>query len=304
MQQTPIRRHLVRLAAGLVLIAGSALAGPPGAAQARPLEVGRTALVSQTVVESAVSSLDSSTTKTVSVTCSNPTHFAYAPAATIDFGAGRVSLVRVDLNQFGSPRTATATATETGVFANSWRLTVRVVCGLSTVGMKRTLGTPSAFDSTVAKSAPVSCLNGERLYGIGGFITGGTNASGQLQVLFTGFVPTAGLTAGVVTARELNNAFAGNWSVSAVALCAGAFLSGTRPTDSVASTAASSGINVLCPFGRTHGIGSAVSGAAAAAGHAFVSSLHPFTTSGFTASAKTVADAASRTTTTYLICNQ
>lgn len=317
MKHTGVLRRMAGLALSLELVGAATLVatGVPAQASAPVSAAAQsgvvTPFVAETVVERRSSLVNTEITKQVMLTCENPVHVAYGPGVSIDGGNGQVSVVSL-MNLAGGPlNRVVAVAAATGPGAGAWRLNVHAVCGTATGGMHIEVGQSSAFDSTAGKnSPPASCSNG-RLLGIGGFITGGRLPGGQNRVLLTGLLPNEGLTAGQIFARELNNAYAGNWSVTAVALCATAALTGARPFSQVSSSVTGpSGTSVtpLCNAGavqrRTHGVGAMVNGAAANNGHATVVAMQPSTFGAFASSAKTLANAESRTTTAFTICNQ
>ncbi|MFI6158535.1 hypothetical protein ACIA59_01155 [Micromonospora haikouensis] len=129
---------------------------------------------------------------------------------------------------------------------------VAAVPGLSI----RTTTGPS---NSVAKSQSATCPTGTTVIGGGGAITG----SGLGQVGMDIMLPLAGGSAYSVTGREDENGVAGNWAVTASALCAPA-PSGlvTVSGSSAPSFGTSNWFEKSCPAGKhAIGVGGAVVGA-------------------------------------------
>jgi hypothetical protein len=81
-------------------------------------------------------------------------------------------------------------------------------------GLQRVLAT-SVSNSTSPKSALAACPPGTRVIGTGAQITGGLG-----QVMIDDITPNAALTSVTVTGFEDDDGFTGNWSVTAIAICA------------------------------------------------------------------------------------
>lgn len=122
--------------------------------------------------------------------------------------------------------------------------------------------------SSLNKSVVVGCPAGQRVYGAGGDINGGFG-----NVTLNSVTPNGALTQVVVTAME-NGAFAGNWSVTAYAVCGAPtlnlqriFFTGATNSDMVKTVVAG------CPAGlRLYGLGGEINGGF---GNVFFNSLTP-----------------------------
>ncbi|MEH1098762.1 hypothetical protein [Micromonospora sp. CPCC 205561] len=121
------------------------------------------------------------------------------------------------------------------------------------------LRTTTGPSNSVAKSQNTTCPTGTKVIGGGGAITG----SGLGQVGMDIMLPVVGGTAYSVTGREDENGVAGNWAVTASALCA------TPPPglvtvsgSSAPSFGTSNWFEKSCPAGKhAIGVGGAVVGA-------------------------------------------
>lgn len=110
--------------------------------------------------------------------------------------------------------TATVRAQEDGDgFAGNWSLRPFALCADPLPGIE--LVTRTSESNSRNKHATAVCDPGKRVIGTGGRIFGGGG-----QVSFGYMIPDAGLTRAHVRGVEDENGFAGNWSVTAFAICA------------------------------------------------------------------------------------
>jgi hypothetical protein len=101
---------------------------------------------------------------------------------------------------------------ETGYPAN-WQPSAYALCTSPLVGMERVAG--QSASSSEAKSVVATCPAGKRVVGVGGASAGGSG-----QVVLEVIRPDKQLKTVTVVSREDQNGFAGNWTVSAYAVCA------------------------------------------------------------------------------------
>jgi hypothetical protein len=121
-----------------------------------------------------------------------------------------------DLRPNGSPPNGvTVTGAEIDPEA-SWSATAIALCANPLPGLERVTSTSASNSSN--KSATATCPAGKVLVGLGGELIG---ASGE--VVIDDYTPNEFLTSATVTGNEavdLDGAYAGNWSVTAYAICA------------------------------------------------------------------------------------
>ena len=139
-------------------------------------------------------------------------------------------------------------------FAGNWQPIAYALCVAPLTGMQRVTATSAS--NSAAKSVTATCPSGKRLIGLGGETAGGSG-----QVVLDVIRPNQGLTAAVVTAREDQNGFAGNWTVSAYAVCAVAPQGLQRVSAARQVTANEPDIVADCPAGKgLLGVGGEASG--------------------------------------------
>jgi hypothetical protein len=100
-----------------------------------------------------------------------------------------------------------------GTTAN-WFLRIYAICatplpGLELVSLGFSPGSP------VAAALGVACPSGKRVVGVGGEIQGGDG-----EVVLSSVIPFANLTTGLAAAREDEDGYASDWSLSVYAICA------------------------------------------------------------------------------------
>jgi hypothetical protein len=205
-----LTRHLIRplvlLFAGagtLVLTTGPASAAVPGLVRI-----------------SAISAFNAASPKTITATCPVGKELL-GTGFEVTGGAGEV-LVE-DLVPNGGPATAptavTANAVEEDPLATGWSVTAYAICADPVPGLVRISatgpGNPNNFKGTTA-----SCPATKTLTGAGYGITIGVGGEAEVD----DFVPNGGVavapTSIAVGAFETDPNFAGNWSLSAYAICA------------------------------------------------------------------------------------
>lgn len=135
-----------------------------------------------------------------------------------------------------------------------------VTAGLASAavpGLQRTAVPVTSF-SISPTSAEASCPPGKRVIGTGARISGG-----QGEVIITGIIPNATLTSVTVTGHEDANGFSGNWTVTAIAICADPLPGLVRAVGIQGPNRDSPKLlNVQCPDGKKAiGTGAATSGA-------------------------------------------
>lgn len=241
-KRASVRRGLVVPALTLAMVVAALGAVAP--AQADP----GTARVPSPVRVANTSPSDSSTVKTVTVSCPRNAPRVYGTGATVTNGGDAVILAAITPNLLLTD--VTARAVESVPYAGAWSVTVYAVCGPDTRNLQRIHFTSDA--SSANKTVRVTCPAGLRLYGTGAELDNGLG-----RVFFSGIVPNSGLTEVIVTAVE-NGFVPWNWSVTGYAICG-------NPAARMTRVAASSAINSLsdksvitpfCPGGtHVHGVG-------------------------------------------------
>ncbi|WP_405064521.1 hypothetical protein OG474_23475 [Kribbella sp. NBC_01505] len=156
---------------------------------------------------------DSSPSKTVTVAC--PT------GAVTTSGAGNGSsntnspLVLDDVIPSADLKTVTVNVFEPqGGLTETWYAMAVARCGAPLPGLQRVSAT-SVSDSTNYKSVTATCPAGKKVVGTGHEITGA-----QGQVYLDDVAPNPALTSVRVDAWEDQDGTAGNWSITAYAVCA------------------------------------------------------------------------------------
>jgi hypothetical protein len=108
------------------------------------------------------------------------------------------------------------------------------------------------------KGTTIGCPAGKQVLGAGGDLTGGAS-----QVMMDDITPNAALTQVTVFGAEDGSGFAGNWTVTAFAICATPVpglqrVAATSPTNS-----SNKGVTASCPVGkRVLGAGGDITGGA------------------------------------------
>lgn len=98
----------------------------------------------------------------------------------------------------------------------SWSATAIALCANPLPGLERVTATSPSNSSN--KSVTATCPAGKKLVGLGGEISGGLG-----EVVIDDYTPSELLTRATVTGSEaidLDGAYAGNWTVTAYAICA------------------------------------------------------------------------------------
>ncbi|MBF9131669.1 hypothetical protein I0C86_22265 [Plantactinospora sp. S1510] len=126
----------------------------------------------------------------------------------------------------------------------------------------------SASNSLASKSIVATCPAGQRVYGAGGEINGGGG-----NVTMDDITPSLALNNVLVTAIE-NGAFAGNWTVTAYAICGVNTLNLQRiQFTSVTNSVTPKSVFAGCPSGlRLYGLGAELNGSG---GNVFLDDLTP-----------------------------
>ena len=147
----------------------------------------------------------------------------------------------------------TAREDESG-FAGQWNAPATVLCSYEVPG-RQVVAATSVPASVNARSVTVSCPAGKRVLGAFGGVTGGFG-----QVVLDDLRPAADLRSVTVTGIEDQDGFAGNWAVTARAVCALALpglqlITTTSPVDS----AEHKELTMSCPAGtEVHSIGAEI----------------------------------------------
>lgn len=214
----------------------------------------------------AASALDGTNTKSVSVAC---------PAGTKPFGGGffvtggaggRISVTR--LQALPPSNAFSVVATEVaGPAPAAWRLHGHAICGAAPAGLDY-VSFSTVSNSTASKTAIATCPAGKKVIGTGARLDGDAG-----QVLLDDVRPSAGLSSVSVVAHEDETGFAGNWQLSAFAVCANPLANLTLQTAVTPTNSADDAVGVACPGGtRLHGLGGTITGAT---GRALFGGLFP-----------------------------
>jgi hypothetical protein len=201
------------------------------------------------------SAIDSTSNRSVTVPCPAGKQVVGA-AGHKSFAAGGQALVsRIRPNPGLTSVTVSGVEDETG-YTGDWGVSAWAFCATPLPGLARVAAT-SATNST-NKSFPVSCPAGKKLLGAGGEITGGAG-----QVVLNTVRPNSGLSSANAAGLEDGDGFAGNWSVTAYAVCANPPSGLQRVTDTSASDSTDKTVPANCPLGtRPLGIGGEVTNGA------------------------------------------
>jgi hypothetical protein len=199
--------------------------------------------------------------RVVSASVSNSadkTQSAHCPAGKVVIGGG--GFVTGGLGQVGIDRSTplttgtsySVTAREDGNgFAGNWSVTAIAFCATPTVGLTYVSAT-TAPSSLSSRTVSAFCATGRSVLGLGAFVT-----SGAGQVVLDGVQPAADLKSATASAYEDDSGYAGNWSLTAVAVCSVAPAGLQRVVASSTATSASPrSATATCPAGKSaHGAG-------------------------------------------------
>jgi hypothetical protein len=167
-------------------------------------------------VTSTLTPFDSNATKTASAAC--PAGKRVIGGGARVNGAQHVVLTRQEPVHGATADSFVAAASEDEAgFAGSWALQSFAICAAPVAGLQIVSAT-SAASSPAFQSLSASCPNGKFALGGGGKVNGG-NGQVDLSTLAEGGVVSSRTTA---AGTEDANGFAGNWSVTAFAVCANA----------------------------------------------------------------------------------
>ncbi|WP_327030608.1 hypothetical protein OG989_12665 [Micromonospora sp. NBC_01740] len=233
-----LRPHAFTLILGVAVAAGVVVPATPASAAVPGL-----------VRIAATSASDSTDFRSVTATC---------PVGKVLTGTGYElngatgEAVVDDLRPNGGPATAptavTVGAYEAEAFAGNWSLTAYAICANPVAGLVRVLAT-TASDSNDFRSVTAACPAGKVLIGTG-YELNGVMGEGVVDDFRPNGGPAAAPTSVFVGAYEAD-AFAGNWSATAYAICANplaglARIAAVSPSDSndFHSVAAA------CPIGK------------------------------------------------------
>ncbi|MGN9809251.1 hypothetical protein ACTMSW_07820 [Micromonospora sp. BQ11] len=206
---------------------------------------------------------------------------ATCPAGKVLTGAGYVlngatgEAVVDDFRPNGGPATAptavTVGAYEAEAFAGNWSVTAYAVCANPLAGLVR-VSVTGASASSDFQSTTATCPAGKVLTGTG-FELNGATGEGVVDDFRPNGGPATAPTAVTVGAYEAE-AFAGNWSVTAYAICANPLAGLVRATATSAVTSDDfQSITTACPAGKVlTGAGFELNGAT---GEAVVDDFRP-----------------------------
>lgn len=204
---------------------------------------------------SAISAIDSSTTKTATATCPSGTTvvggggYAYALG-----GQPFITGLRPIVSIFGTGYQTTATEDASG-FAGNWYAYTYALCAPAPPGLSYQW-TVSPTNSQSARTATTTCPAGTHVLSTGAAIGGG-----GAHVALRSVLPSANLAQLTAQAHEGENGYGGSWSLTSWAICAdvpGLERVIAYPTSYPTSATA------VCPAPkRVHGAGGSVNGAAA-----------------------------------------
>ncbi|MEO3925567.1 hypothetical protein ABGB07_17105 [Micromonosporaceae bacterium B7E4] len=135
----------------------------------------------------------------------------YGLGAELNGAGGNVFLD--DLTPNAALTGATLTGYENGAFAGNWNITGYAICGNASANMVRRVATSAAGSPVAASVTTAACPAGTRAHGVGAELNGAVGA-----VVIDDLRPNVGLPSATATGAE-NGAFAGNWTVTAYAIC-------------------------------------------------------------------------------------
>jgi hypothetical protein len=199
----------------------------------------------------AATSASNSTNKGVTATC--PTGKKVLGAAgQITPATGQVSLAAIRPNSTLTSVTVIGAEDGTG-FGGSWSVTAYAICANPPAGLQRIVATSASNSS--AKDATATCPAGKGVVGTGGEITGG---AGQVTLEILAPSPADGTGGVYALAFEDDTGFAGNWRVTAYAICAAV---SKRVVAQSATNSSNKGLFAQCPGSlRTTGVGGDITG--------------------------------------------
>ncbi len=161
----------------------------------------------------AVSPNDNSSPKSVTATCPAGKRLIGA-GGRVDAPGSHVPMQQFTPNPALTSVTATGVEDEAGTNAN-WSVTAQALCATAPPGLQLVSATSEFHSEGEVKAVSASCPAGKNLLGTGAGILGGAG-----QVAFDDVLPNATLTRVLVTGVEDQNGFAGDWGVTAYAICA------------------------------------------------------------------------------------
>ena len=160
----------------------------------------------------AISPSNSSSAKSVTASC---------PAGKRVVGAGWASggpagelAAQITPNPALTSVTASGFEDETGV-AENWSVQAIAACASPPPGLQLVSATSELHSEGEVEVVRANCPAGKNLLGTGAEIPGGAG-----QVLLDDVIPSADLSRVLVTGVEAQNGFAGDWRVTAYAICA------------------------------------------------------------------------------------
>jgi hypothetical protein len=217
------------------------------------------------VLVSAESASNSTTSKEAAAACPTGTRIL-GGGGFIEGGDRRVSFHRLQAS--GSLDTFFAAAIEAGNYLNNWSVHAYALCANQPAGLEyRSFNSTS--NSNSFRSVTATCSGTKKVISAGARITNGDG-----QVFLDDMAPNGTLTSVTATAYEDQSGYAGNWSLSAFAVCANPlpgleFRTATAtPNDSNDNV-----IGVACPgVKKVHGLGAKMNGAV---GQAFHAGIYP-----------------------------
>ena len=156
--------------------------------------------------------LDSASSKSVTASCPAGKQLVGAAAGKTFEAGGQVRMLALRPSSDLRSVVSSFREDETG-FGGAWQPRTYALCSTPLTGMQRVAATSAS--NSAAKSVTATCPTGKRLIGLGGETAGGAG-----QVVLDVLRPNQSLTAAIVSAREDRTGFAGNWTVTAYAVCA------------------------------------------------------------------------------------
>jgi hypothetical protein len=134
-------------------------------------------------------------------------------------------------------------------------------------GLQRVEST-SPVNSVFPKVASASCLPGKKVIGMGGYVTNGNG-----EVVLNEIIPDAALGRVRATAWEDETGYAGNWSITAIAMCADPLPGLQRVQEQTPADSSDKELYVSCPSGKNRlGLGAYIAGSE---GQVFLDALDP-----------------------------
>jgi hypothetical protein len=183
----------------------------------------------------------------------NKTQTATCPAGKVVVGGG--GYITGGVGQVGIERSAptssgrgySLTAHEDGSgYAANWSVTAIAFCAPALIGLTYVTAT-TAPSSVASRTVSAFCSTGRSAVGTGAFVTDGAG-----EVIIDGVQPAADLRSVTASAYEDDNGYAGEWSLTAVAVCAVAPAGLQRVVATSTSTSANPrSATATCPVGKT-----------------------------------------------------